>query len=101
MARRIGNLSFAFRRALAKLGYGPGSPQRVAVGATVSALMTADELPGAGDSRTTFAPGVAHVRRVSGRNLWILYRFDDARVDVLMIRETPPVPHDDDGGVAG
>ena len=70
MARRIGHLSLAFRRDLAKLGPA-GSPLRLATGATVSALMAADELPGPVDSRIAFAPGFAHVRRVTGRNLWI------------------------------
>lgn len=45
--------------------------------ATIAALADANELLGAADDETTFAPGRAFVRRVDGRNVWILYRFDD------------------------
>jgi hypothetical protein len=36
------------------------------------------------------------VRRVAGQSLWILYRFDDVHLDVLAIRDAPPVPHDEE-----
>ncbi|MBX3233335.1 MAG: hypothetical protein KIT84_33610 [Labilithrix sp.] len=101
MARRIGQLSVAFRRALVKLGPA-GSPQRLAAGAGVSALMSAEELPGRVDSRISFEPGFAYARRVPGRNLWLLYRFDATTLDVLALRDSPPVPHDgNEGGEAG
>jgi hypothetical protein len=60
--------------------------------ATVAALANADELPGAGDDETTFGPGRAFVRRLSGRNVWILYRFDDVHVHAMTTRGAPPVP---------
>jgi hypothetical protein len=60
--------------------------------ATVAALANADELPGPGDDETTFGPGRAFVRRVSGRNVWILYRFDDVHVYAMSTRGAPPVP---------
>ena len=63
--------------------------------ATVAALAEADELPGLGDDETSFGPGRAFVRRVSGRNVWIFYRFDDARVFAMTARAQPPVPIDD------
>jgi hypothetical protein len=52
-------------------------------------------LPGPVDFETVFVPGQAHVRRVHGQNLWVLYRFDDLHVDVLAVRDAPPVPTDD------
>jgi hypothetical protein len=53
-------------------------------------------LPGPSDFRTTFHPGSAYVRRIAGRNLWVLYRFDATHVDVLAVRDEPPVPVDDE-----
>jgi hypothetical protein len=62
--------------------------------ATVAALADADELPGPGDDETRFGPGRAFVRRVPGRNVWILYRFDGDHVFAMTTRGTPPVPND-------
>jgi len=53
--------------------------------------LAVNALPGIGDYETSFAPGRAHVRRVSGHNLWILYRFDDGQVFVMTARAEPPV----------
>lgn len=77
-----------------RLGLGLGSPTQRSVLATVRALADADALPGRADFETTFAPGRAHVRRVSGQNLWVLYRFDASHVDVITVRSEPPVPLD-------
>jgi hypothetical protein len=57
--------------------------------------METSELPGAGDDETTFAPGRAYVRRVSGHNLWVLYRFDDTHVSIMTAQNQPPTPIDD------
>jgi hypothetical protein len=73
----------------------PGTPGFRAVFAAVAALAAADELPGPGDDETTFGPGRAFVRRVSARNVWILYRFDDDHVFVMTTRGAPPVPISD------
>jgi hypothetical protein len=62
--------------------------------ATVAALAAAVDLPGAGDDETTFGPGRAFVRRVSGRNVWILYRFDEDHVFAMITRREPPGPTD-------
>jgi hypothetical protein len=62
--------------------------------ATVAALADAKELPAVGDDETKFGPGRAFVRRVSGRNVWILYRFDDDHLFALTARGEPPVPAD-------
>jgi len=93
--RRVAQLSTTFRRSVIALGLHPGSPGFRGLFATVASLAKADELPGAADVETTFAPGRAFVRRVSGRNVWVLYRFDDDRVFALTTRGAPPVPVDD------
>lgn len=72
-----------------------GSPGYHAVSATTRALQRAENLPGAGDYETAFAPARAYVRRVPGQNIWLLYRFDDQHVTVMTARNQPPVPTDD------
>jgi len=94
VARRVARLSTTFRRSVIELGLQSGSPGFRAVFATVAALADADELPGAGDDETKFGPGRAFVRRVPGRNVRILYRFDDDHVFAMTTRGTPPVPSD-------
>lgn len=95
MARRVAHLSTTFRRSVIELGLPPGSPGFRAVFATVASLANAYELPGSADDETTFAPGRAFVRRVAGRNIWILYRFDADHVFALSTRDEPPVPIDE------
>ena len=73
MAGRVAQLSTTFRRSVIDLGLPPGSPGFRAVFAMVATLAKADELAGPGDDETTFGVGRAFVRRVSGRNVWILY----------------------------
>lgn len=72
----------------------PGSSGFRAVFATIAALADADELPDAGDGETKFGSSRAFVRRVGGRNVWVLYRFDDDHVFAMTARGTPPVPLD-------
>ena len=96
MARRVAQLSTTFRRSVIDLGSAPGSPGFRAVLATIASLASADELPGPGDDETTFGVGRAFVRRVTGRNVWILYRFDDQHVFAMTARSQPPVPRDDE-----
>jgi hypothetical protein len=86
-------VSTTFRQSVAKLGVAAGSPAHRALSATMRALAAVD-LPGAGDFETSFSPGNAHVRRVAGQNLWLLYRFDDQFVFVMTARDQPPVPSD-------
>ncbi|HEX4341377.1 MAG TPA: hypothetical protein VH062_35960 [Polyangiaceae bacterium] len=94
MARRVARLSTTFRRSVIELGLQPRSPGFRAAFATVAALADADELPGAGDDETKFGPGREFVRRVAGRNVWILYRFDADHLFAMTARGTPPVPVD-------
>ena len=72
----------------------PGSPGFRAVFATLATLADAEDLPGLGDDVTQFGVGRAFGRRVSGRNVWILYQFDDRHLFAITTRGTPPVPAD-------
>jgi len=53
--------------------------------------LASSTLPGVADYETPFSPGTAHVRRVPGHNVWILYRFDDSDVFVVTARSESPV----------
>ncbi len=92
LARRIPRLSATLKRGLLELGVVLRSPGFRAVFATVGALANAETLPALADSETIFPPGQAYMRRVPGQNLWILFRFDATHVDVLAVRDAPPVP---------
>ena len=92
MARRVAQLSTTFRRSVVDIGLAPGSPGFRAVFTTVAVLAGTDELPGPGDDETTFGVGRAFVRRVGGRNIWVLYRFDEQHVFALTARDQPPLP---------
>jgi hypothetical protein len=72
-----------------------GSPAYRAVSAALRALASGN-LPGGGDYETPFAPAKAYVRRVTGHNFWLLYRFDDQHVFIMTARDQPPVPAIDD-----
>lgn len=91
MARRVAQLSTTSRRAVIDLGLAPGSPGFRAVFATIAALANAEELRCPGDDETTFGVGRTFVRRVVGRNVWVLYRFDNDHVFALTARTQPPV----------
>lgn len=96
MPSRVTRLSVGFARTKGRLGLSPGSSELRGVLATVAAIGAAEVLPGHSDFETKFGSGRAHVRRVPGRNLWVLYRFDDAFVDVLTLRDDPPIPTDEE-----
>jgi len=95
VTRRVPRLSTTLRRSLTALGVHPGSAAFRAVMAAIAALAKTDTLPGPADHETGFSPGRAHVRRVQGHNLWLLYRFDADYVFVMTARSQPPVPTDD------
>jgi len=94
VARRVAHLSTTFRRSVTDLGLAPGSPGFRAVFATVAALTEGKSCLALATTRPTFAPGRAFARRVSGRNVWILFRFDDHHLFALTARGVPPVPVD-------
>jgi hypothetical protein len=88
---RILRVSTTFRRSVERLGVRAGSPAYRAVTAAMRALASTD-VPGPGDYDTSFAPARAHVRRVAGQNVWLLYRFDEHHLFILTARGQPPVP---------
>ncbi len=94
VAGRVLRVSTTFRRSVTRLGFRAGSPGYRAVSGALRAL-TSSDLPGGGDYETPFAPGTAHVRRVPGHNVWILYRFNDDHVFLMTARSQPPVPLDE------
>jgi hypothetical protein len=91
VADRILRVSTTFRRSVERVGIMAGSPAYRAVTAAMRALASAN-VPGPGDYETSFAPARAHVRRVSGQNVWLLYRFDEQHLFILTARGHPPVP---------
>ncbi len=56
--------------------------------------MRAEVLPGPTDTSIDFAPGHALARRVPRENLWIVFRASDAYLDLLTIKDEPPIPSD-------
>src|SRR5262245_62062126 len=87
-ARQFGRLS------------GSGSERSLAIARTVNALTSRDDLPGPGDFEAIEKPvGRAWVRRVSGRNIWLWYRFTNTEVLLLTLTTDPPIPVDDDPNV--
>ena len=95
LAGRVPRLSATFRRSLGTLGIGPGSLTFRKVFATIAELAQANQLPGLADHETRFLPGRAQMRRVTGHNVWLLYRFDAAHVFIMAARGEPPVPIDE------
>ena len=92
--RRIPRLTARFLKRRQALGATVG-PAAFAVSATVGAL-TREPLPGPGDYEALIPPVVrAWCRRVTGFNLWLLYVFDDAEIEVYTLTANPPVPIDD------
>jgi hypothetical protein len=72
-------------------------PRADAIGRTIRALAASDDLPGASDYEARTHPiGLAWVRRVGGRNLWLWYRFSDDEVTLITVTVEPPVPSGDE-----
>jgi hypothetical protein len=94
VAGRVVGLSTTFQRSLKSLGIEPATHRHRVVLTAVRALATAEALPGAEDYETRFSTRRAHVRRVPGHNVWLLYRFDPKHVYVMTARGEPPVPVD-------
>jgi len=91
VADRILRVSATFRRSIERLGIKAGSSAYRAVSAALRTLPTR-ELPAPDDFETAFAPTHAHVHRVSGINVWLLYRFNDRYLFLLTARGEPPIP---------
>jgi hypothetical protein len=91
VGERVLRVSATFRRSVEQLGVRTGSPVYRAVTAAMRALASS-QVPGPGDYETSFAPTRAQVRRVTGQNVWLLYRFDERHLFILTARGQPPVP---------
>jgi hypothetical protein len=91
VAERVLRVSTTFRRSVEQLGVRAGSPTYRGV-TTAMRSLASSKVPGPGDYETSFAPGQAHVRRVTGQNVWLLYRFDEQHLFILTARGQPPVP---------
>jgi hypothetical protein len=57
--------------------------------------MRAETLPAPTDTLTAFGTGRALVRRVSRENLWIVYQVNGDYLELLTVRNEPPIPADD------
>lgn len=92
---RLVRVSPRYLRQAIRVGAPPGSVASGDAARTMRQLATADTLPLPGDVRAAMPPtGVAYVRRVLGRNLWLWYAFSDTTLSVLTLASTPPVPLD-------
>lgn len=84
-------LGQAFRPSLDRLGVTHNAAERRRVGQAIGALASGT-LPGPEDFETLLYPaGTAWARQIPGRSLWLLYRFDDAEVMVLVLVDRRPV----------
>ena len=91
MAARRLRLKEAFRPSLDRLGVTRDPPTRARVGRTLAELVDAT-LPGRGDFEALLYPvGTAWARRIAGRSLWLLYRFDVEEVIVFVLVDREPV----------
>jgi hypothetical protein len=92
VARRV-RLTPRFLERLRASGVQTGSDASAAVGATLSGLAEAAELPGLLDVEALVPPtSRALVRRVAGRNLWVWYRVEVDEIVALLVTKVPPVP---------
>jgi hypothetical protein len=82
-----------YRLSLERAGVVPGSALARLLVATQNALCAARTLPSPLDSEAAIPPlRTAWVRRVTGKNLWLYYAFDDSHVTVIAVVKQPPVP---------
>lgn len=95
MARQL-RLTPRFFERLRACGVQRDSDASAAVGATLSALSEAAQLPGLLDTVAAVPPtGRGLVRRAAGRNLWIWYHVTDDEVIAFNVTKSPPVPIDE------
>jgi hypothetical protein len=92
--RRL-RLTERYTRAVARLGVGGGTVRGAALGRTLRALLSADELPSPVDTTAAVPPtGSAYVRRVAGHNVWLWYLVRGEELVLLTVTSEPPVPLD-------
>jgi hypothetical protein len=74
-------------------GMSPGTDESRAVAACLRVVADAPDLPEVVDVAVAVPPVLrAWCRRVSGRNLWVVFRFDSEHVSALAVTRSPPVP---------
>ena len=94
---RVVRLTPRYLRQLRACGVKPGSDAQLAAAATVRALAAAERLPSPGDTSALLPPVArAFVRRVTGHNLWLWYRFTGEELAVVTMTSSPPHPVDVD-----
>jgi hypothetical protein len=77
---------------MARLKLAPGTVRGGAVGRTVAALLRAEDLPSALDTRALMPPTMeALVRRVAVQNVWLWYRVQGREIVLLTVTDEPPV----------
>lgn len=93
---RIPRLTQRYLRNADRLVVVPGSARARAVGQTIAALAQDETLPAPSDTRAPVPPtGVAFVRRVPGRNLWLWYTVAADVVALVALTADPPIPLDE------
>jgi hypothetical protein len=93
--KRVPRLTQRYQRSADRLGVVSGSARGRAVGQTIASLANDETLPGPHDTKAVVPPtGVAFVRRVPGRNLWLWYTLTSETVALIALTADPPVPAD-------
>ncbi len=89
---RVLRLTPGFHASVRRQGLSSGTTSRRALSATIRVMLSA-ELPGPLDFEALIPPiRRAWVRRVSGCNLWVFYRFDADELRLVTLVTSPPVP---------
>lgn len=94
MERRL-RLTPGYLRTARRLGLVAKSVRGRALGGTIAAMLSAEELPTPSDTNVIFKAAMrAHARRVRGHNLWLWYAVSEEELTLLTITIDPPVPEE-------
>ena len=63
--------------------------------AAIRSLVQTEVLPTPMDTIAAFGAGRAFVRRVPRENLWIWFQVADRHLELLAVKDEPPVPLDE------
>jgi len=90
--RRSKALSRAFRLSLDRLGVTRDASKRKRV-AREMARIQSGPLPGEGDYETLIPhrPGIGWAREIPELRLWLVYRFDEDELEVILLVDRRPV----------
>jgi hypothetical protein len=93
-ARAQSHAEQGFLRGRARL-VEPGTQVAQALASVIARLLSA-ELPGPQDAETLVPPvRRCWFRRIPGCNLWLLFTYDDDRLVLRALTNSPPVPVED------